>query len=169
MAARRSKGGTAPFKEYHLGYFNLWWSRMTREGVREERMRMEREEMNIKKRRFRLLLKAKLKTKIENPALESEVDKSMMEDRDSVCVEEVRMVMEYSAASQNPGNCREFDINIGGKGGVVSGGEIIVIQEQTKDFEMENLTTSSMNDTTGCFGELLEPGLSAEDIMDKEK
>ena len=130
-------------------------------------MRMEREEMTIKKRRFRLLLKAKLKTEMENPALESEVDKSMVEDRDSV--EEVRMVMEVSAASQNPGNCREFDINIGGNGGVVSGEEIIIIQEQTQDFEMENLTTLSMNDTTGCFGELLEPGLSAEDIIDKEK
>ena len=116
---------------------------------------------------FRLLFKAKFKTEVENPALESEVDRSMVEDRDSV--EEVRMVMEASSASQNPGNCGELDIYNGGNGGLVSGEEIIVINEQTQDFEIEKLTTLSMNDTTVCFEKIMEPGLSAEDIMDKEK
>ena len=91
----------------------------------------------------------------------------MVEDRDSV--EEVRMVMEASSASQNPGNCGELDIYNGGSGGLVLGEEIIVIKEQTQDFEIEKLTTLSMNDTTGCFGKIMEPGLSAVDIMDKEK
>jgi hypothetical protein len=29
--------------EYSLGYFNLWWSRMEREGVKEEITRLKEE------------------------------------------------------------------------------------------------------------------------------
>ena len=43
-------------REYNLGYFTLWWSRMTREGVRDEVARKKKEENDTNSARLRLLL-----------------------------------------------------------------------------------------------------------------
>ena len=120
--------------------------------------------------RFRLLLEAKFKTDVDNPALESEVDRSMVEDRNSK--EEVVMVVEGSSASQDPDDCGEFHICNGDIGGVVSGeyeDTITIIHEQTQDFETRKLMTLRMNGTTGYFMKRMEPGLLAVDILDEEK
>jgi hypothetical protein len=41
---------------YNLGYFTLWWSRMTREGVKDELPRRRKEDDNTSSARMRLLL-----------------------------------------------------------------------------------------------------------------
>ena len=95
------------------------------------------------------MLEAKFKTDVDNPALESEVDRIMVEDMNNE--EEVVMVVEGPSANQDPDDCGEFSINNGDIGGVVSGeyeDTITIIHEQTQDFETRNLMTQSMNGTT---------------------
>ena len=53
---------------------------MTHEGVKEERERVRKEVEFRSKERFKLLLKAKFKTDVDNPALEWKVDRKMVED-----------------------------------------------------------------------------------------
>jgi hypothetical protein len=52
LAARKPK----PKPGYNLGYFTLWWSRMAREGVKDELARRRKEEDNASSARVRLLL-----------------------------------------------------------------------------------------------------------------
>ena len=59
---------------YNLSYFNLWWKRMLREGEKEGKERVQREEASRRKEMLRrLLMKKKKKT-----ALLSEVDEECM-------------------------------------------------------------------------------------------
>ena len=56
MAVPRRASGTVPSQEYHLRFFNLWWSRMIREGMKEEKERVRMEVKYKNKERFKLLL-----------------------------------------------------------------------------------------------------------------
>ena len=132
LVAQKRKGGVASNKEYHLGFFNIWWRRMTREGVKEEKERVEKEVGLKNKERFKLLFKAKFKTNVDNPTLESEVDRKMVEDK--IIGDE--MMVEETSANQDPDDCGEFSVfdGIVVGGGVVRGDYGRLIYEQTQDF-----------------------------------
>ena len=59
---------------YNLSYFNLWWKRMQREGEREGKERIKREEDTKKREMFKRLLRRK--SKARKTAQLSEVDKN---------------------------------------------------------------------------------------------
>jgi hypothetical protein len=69
--------------DYNLGYFNLWWSRMEREGVKEEIARLKKDKENRTSERLKRLLKAgKLRKKPKRPNIIQNRPKSRAEDED---------------------------------------------------------------------------------------
>ena len=50
-ATQRKKKSGVPAQGYHLAYFNLWWSRMAREGKKEIKETKERDMMEVVARR----------------------------------------------------------------------------------------------------------------------
>jgi hypothetical protein len=53
---KKKKKTSTSTKDYNLNYFTLWWSRMTREGLKEESVRKRRDEDAINSVRLRQLL-----------------------------------------------------------------------------------------------------------------
>ena len=82
---------------------------MTREGVKEEKERVRKEVGLRSKERLKLLFEAKFKTDVDNPALESKVDRKMVEDMKY----DDEMMVEGTSANQDPDDCGEFTTFVG--------------------------------------------------------
>ena len=73
-------------RDYSLGYFNLWWSRMEREGLKEERERLLKLKKDVNMERLRSMMEDRRlqNGKRKRLALKSEVDDSRMNPSDGV-------------------------------------------------------------------------------------
>ena len=73
-------------RDYNLGYFNLWWSRMEREGLKEERERLLELKKDVNMERLKSMMEDRRlqNGKRKRQALKSEVDDSRMNPSDGV-------------------------------------------------------------------------------------
>ena len=94
---------------------------------------------------MKLLFEAKFKTDVDNPALESRVDRKMVEDM----IIGDGMMVEENSANKDPDDCGEFSVfdGIVVGGGVVPGDYGRIIYERTQDFQHIDLMTQEMNGT----------------------
>ena len=180
LAVPRRTSGTVPAQEYHLGFFNLWWSRMLREGMKEEKERVRKEMEFMNKKRFKLLLK--VKTNMNSPALESRVDRMMITNTENMCYNVDERISEGHPTNQGPPYCRDEYPTFGGEngrydggtecgtvvGGVVSANNDTTIHERTQALQHIKVMTQHMNDTTGYFGNNVRqvPGFDAVGVKD---
>ena len=118
-AAKRNVSVTSKCN-YNLAYFNLWWSRMHREGVKEEKERAQSEEASRRKERLRRMLTRRKTALLSKVTKEKKLNNQML-------TEDVPLdgsnIPDYASVSK-----------FGGEGMVVHGD---IIYERSPDFKDE--------------------------------
>ena len=76
-AAKRNVSVTSKCN-YNLAYFNLWWSRMHREGVKEEKERAQSEEASRRKERLRRMLTRRKTALLSKVTKEKKLNNQML-------------------------------------------------------------------------------------------
>ena len=104
-----------PTKEYNLGYFTLWWNRMVREGMKEEKERWGMERMTRDKRKLKEMLMM-TKDRRESQALAPEVNSDFTENDVTTArsYENDEMIHGWPLTRSSPSNNDESSVTLGG-------------------------------------------------------